>query len=623
MRVKLTDLRLLRFLIALLCTFAVSSATAIGEENSIESVQKLFGQGEYEKCLAVLSKLLEQDPNSAEVHAWMGAALGNIAQKTSDMMMKMQYGMRAMQEFETAVQLDPNNIVARIGRGMSMLMAPPPFGNVDTALSDFQKVVELDPSNVDGHFHLGLAYQRKGEIDKAKAEFESTLQLKPDHKDAKAELEKLAAQGEESAPSADDKKRHGDGWFEEQNGFSILHLKGSPYDMGYQQGMLIKDGMGVIAEADARQIFGLDEQTLPQIQEATKRLDKFIPEEYREQMRGLADALETSYDEILLWNTLADVMMAQNCTNFIAFGEATAEGKVIHGANMEFGYDIAQNRMMTNNGKMVWLVVYEPDDGHRFAVVTPVPIMVWGYSGINDAGLTSSPTQLPAKDNTLDGMPTMMLLRKVIQYADSVPAALKMVQETPRTWGFSIMFAHGKTNQGAAIECSATRYAVREPGDGTLVQTNRMADKKLYEAMEKGILDDAFEKGMSLREQRYAQMFKANYGRIDVPKAVDFLRDHFDLSTGKGTISFPCAIGSTGVVSSVVFRPADFDFWVARGAVPMVYGEFVGFNLRALLAGEESQVTPARIPRDAYLDSEEFKMELKKLEEEARQSRKQ
>lgn len=574
MKCKLTDLQSLTYKIILIATLlfiSISILVAIGEENSIESAQKLFSQGKYEESLAILDKFLEKEPNNAEAHAWKGNVLGTMSDQASDMMQKMQYGIQAIQEFETAVRLDPNNITGRMGAGKSMLMAPPPFGNLDVAVTDFQKVVELETNHVDGHFHLGVVYQKKGEIDKAKAEFEKVLQLKPDHADAKAELEKLASEKPESAPGAGGKKKYGDGWFEEQNGFSILHLKGAPYDMGYQQGMLIKDGMGAITEMDARQIFGLDEQTLPQIQEATKRIDKFIPEEYREQMRGIADALGTSYDEILLWNTLTDVMMAQRCTNFLASGKATADGKVIHGANLEFGTDIVTNRMMTNNGNMAWLVVYEPDDGHRFAMATPVPMMVWGYFGINDAGLTASLTQLPAKDDTLDGMPTSMLLRKAIQYADSIPSALKIVQETPRVWGTSMMFADGKTNQGVAIECSATQYAVREPVDGTLVATNRMADKKLYEAMEKGALPDDFEKMMSLREERYAQMFKDNYGRIDVPKAVDFLRDHLDLSTGKNTLSFP-GIGSSGVVSSVVFRPADFDFWVARGAVPMVWG---------------------------------------------------
>jgi len=427
---------------------------------------------------------------------------------------------------------------------------------------------------------------------------------------SKRKLEKLAAEETFPVTSADGKKRYGDGWLEEQHGFSILHLKGSPYDMGYQQGMLTKEAMDAMVEP--AQIW--DEGTLAYFRERIKRFDEFIPAEYHLQMHGLADALETSYDDILLWHTFGDVRNVSrdappvvHCSNFLAFGEATADGKVVHGANLEFG-DIVKNRMLTNNGKTVWLAVYEPDSGHRFAVVLawPQQTMISGYFGVNDAGLTISQTFLPAKDSTLDGTPMFILLRKVIQYADSVPAALRIVQETQRTYGTSMMFADGKTNQGTAIEYSSTQHAVRESVDGTLFTMNRMLDERLYEAMGKGLLSDEHEEAMLLRAKRYAQLFEANYGQIDVKKAVDFLRDHLDLSTGKDTISFPGAIGSHMVVSSVVFQPADFDFWVARGVLPMAYGEFVGFNLKALLAGEKSKVTPARIPRDAFLDSDEF-----------------
>jgi cobalamin-dependent methionine synthase I len=55
----------------------------------------------------------------------------------------------------------------------------------------------------------------------------------------------------------DGKKRYSDGLLEEQYGFSILHLKGSPYDMGYQQGMLTREAMGAMAEPRVSGIFVL------------------------------------------------------------------------------------------------------------------------------------------------------------------------------------------------------------------------------------------------------------------------------------------------------------------------------------------------------------------------------
>ena len=35
--------------------------------------------------------------------------------------------------------------------------------------------------------------------------------------------------------------RCGQGFLEEVDGYKVLHLKGTPYEMGYQQGALLKD----------------------------------------------------------------------------------------------------------------------------------------------------------------------------------------------------------------------------------------------------------------------------------------------------------------------------------------------------------------------------------------------
>ena len=45
---------------AIFCVFIFLSAVAIAGENSIESAQNFFAQGEYEKAIAVLDKLLNQ-----------------------------------------------------------------------------------------------------------------------------------------------------------------------------------------------------------------------------------------------------------------------------------------------------------------------------------------------------------------------------------------------------------------------------------------------------------------------------------------------------------------------------------------------------------------------------------
>ena len=37
--------------------------------------------------------------------------------------------------------------------------------------------------------------------------------------------------------------RCGDGWLETIDGYAVLHLKGTPYEMGYQHGALLKESV--------------------------------------------------------------------------------------------------------------------------------------------------------------------------------------------------------------------------------------------------------------------------------------------------------------------------------------------------------------------------------------------
>ncbi len=55
--------------------------------------------------------------------------------------------------------------------------------------------------------------------------------------------------------------RCGDGWLESIDGYPVLHLKGTPYEMGYQHGALLKDSvrqnMHNILEVEAEKEFKL------------------------------------------------------------------------------------------------------------------------------------------------------------------------------------------------------------------------------------------------------------------------------------------------------------------------------------------------------------------------------
>src|SRR3954454_7051719 len=92
--------------------------------------------------------------------------------------------------------------------------------------------------------------------------------------------------------------RCGAGFLENDNGYKVLHLKGTPYEMGYQQGALLRDDIRELVrflfDVKARElkveVGGVSllnpKRAIGGIA-ATQR--KYVPARFHEELRGLAD----------------------------------------------------------------------------------------------------------------------------------------------------------------------------------------------------------------------------------------------------------------------------------------------------------------------------------------------
>lgn len=156
---------------------------------SLDQVKKLFEQEKYAEALEMADSLVVQDPNNAEFHAWKGHIMGRLTQGNPMDMMK--YGMGAMQEYEAALAIDPDNADAHFGRGVGRLMAPPGFGgDLDGAIQDLEFACAKNPFP-EAWYQLGEAYKRKGLNDKAKGAYKKALELDPKNQDAAKALAEL------------------------------------------------------------------------------------------------------------------------------------------------------------------------------------------------------------------------------------------------------------------------------------------------------------------------------------------------------------------------------------------------------------------------------------------------
>jgi len=156
---------------------------------TIAEMQKLYTDKKYPEALAMADNLLAIDPDDANLHAWKGHIMGTMAQGNPMDMIK--YGMGAMQEYEKALAIDPNNAEGHFGRGVGRLSAPPGFGgDIDGAITDLEAAVSKKPSPK-AYFYLGEAYRRKMLNDKAKEAYTQALKMQPDYPEAKKALEGL------------------------------------------------------------------------------------------------------------------------------------------------------------------------------------------------------------------------------------------------------------------------------------------------------------------------------------------------------------------------------------------------------------------------------------------------
>ncbi|MFH1232113.1 MAG: spore germination protein GerW family protein [Planctomycetota bacterium] len=160
----------------------------------LEKGKTLFEKGEIEEASKIFEKCVNGASGNADSHAWLSLALGQMCGKTQDWQKQMEYGTKSGKEADKALELDPNNSIGRLSRGINRLMTPPEYGgSIEKAVEDLEAAVKNASEKFiqsESHYWLGLAYERKGEKDKAIAEWKETLKINPKHSGAMEKLKK-------------------------------------------------------------------------------------------------------------------------------------------------------------------------------------------------------------------------------------------------------------------------------------------------------------------------------------------------------------------------------------------------------------------------------------------------
>jgi hypothetical protein len=282
-------------------------------------------------------------------------------------------------------------------------------------------------------------------------------------------------------------QRFGPGYRYPQAGWIVLHIEGTPYARGEQHGRLLAPEIVGHVRACAGEYGAKAPEEGWRVMRTLVNaifLRQFEPE-YLEEMKGIADGaaaagakfdgrpidivdivaincwpeIETLDDSVEAWPTGLEGkrfpgnqpkrMPTPNeghCSAFAATGPATADGKIV------FGHITMWNIRLAGQFK-VWLDI-QPDKGHRVLMQSfPGGIQSGTDYYMNSAGLLVTETTIRQTRLDIKGLALAGRIRKVLQYADSIDAAVDILKNSNNgLYTNEWLLADTKTNEIAMFE---------------------------------------------------------------------------------------------------------------------------------------------------------------------------
>ncbi len=363
--------------------------------------------------------------------------------------------------------------------------------------------------------------------------------------------------------------RCGDGFLEEVEGSKVLHLKGTPYAMGYQHGVLLKDDIRELVrflfDVKAKE-FG-DELELSVFGKKVKpdarvligtiagSQKKYVPAWYYEELRGLADGSGVAYDELLRANFIPELF---HCSGFALTGSATKDGVMVHGRILDYGCDWRLQEHAV-------VVVAEPEGKIPFVNVTYAGF-IGSVTGMNAERVSFGEMGGRGLGHWA-GVPMAVLMRTAMQDAHSLDEAVAIFRDSPRTCEYYYVIADGESNQAVGMEASWNAFHTVPLGGSHPQLPHAVPDAVLLSAGD--------------RYEELVRRTKAGHGT-------------FTAETALRLMDRPVAMKSN--LHSVLFETTTTRFWVANASKtgePAATQPYHAFQLTELLRHTPDPSAPA------------------------------
>jgi len=341
-----------------------------------------------------------------------------------------------------------------------------------------------------------------------------------------------------------------------QGGWTYVHLEGTPHEIGFQHGYLLKDEI-----EDNLQVYRVEAEHMYHsnwafFREAGKTvLWPKVEPEYRAELQGIVDGMRArgagsngAEGSVDLWDIMAlngeeeiadyylpmvnakehkvnppQATAPGRCSALIATGSATKDGKIV----------IAHSNWSPYAEGERWTVAYDivPEHGQRIMMDgTPGVITSQDDFGINASGLMITETTLPQTVGfDVKGIPEFVRSRKAMQYATSI-AEYAAIMRKGNNGGYANSWLIGdrKTGEIGYLEMGFKHTPLTVKKDGYFVSANFPSDPLVMRDDTPGFDPKDMSSTMNARHVTAEAFVKKHYGKLDTALAEAYLSDHWD-----------------------------------------------------------------------------------------------
>jgi isopenicillin-N N-acyltransferase like protein len=365
--------------------------------------------------------------------------------------------------------------------------------------------------------------------------------------------------------------REGKGHLERrEDGGLVLHLRGTPREMGFQHGRLLKDAIhanlqkivnnqGDLGKSDAYQAYLMMQPVMHDL------LRKHVPARFQEEMRGLAEGAGLSYEDVEAANLFPE---AFHCSGIALRGKATKDGALWHVRILDY---------MTAVGlqEAALVIIHQPDGQKAWLNV--------GFAGFlgTVTGLNESQVAIGEMGGgglgEWDGVPMSFLMRDALERASTAEEAVKIFRESKRTCEYYYVISDGKTKDAVGLWTTHDVFETIKPGEtyamfeGLRTRSGAAAGKAMARGLKVDVQphrllfkgekkvegfvalqpEDVLVLSGYDRYQHFLERLAPNLGKVDGPMLQELVKRPVSMKSN---------------LHVAIFRPETLEVWVAVAA---------------------------------------------------------